>query len=380
MRASIRDSQVFEALRPLEVVSYLRATGWTQQQDQPDKYSVWSRGGGVAAYEIVVPLTRWRDYALRMSEVLATLEAVERRSQLEILTDLSLSNADVIRIRTDLQDSGDGTIPLDEAVTLVERTRDALLAAACSAIEPRAYFPSRKFGPALDYVKGVKMGQTERGSYTVTVISKVAPVLRQAEMSTAEIEEPYERRVVTMLGGGIAKIRTAADVAASTGSLESFKEGLDVGVSANLCDALVGMSGEARLVRGLDFSFSWSRTRPQTQKQIPTHVSISPDSLPVIQEAGRVLRETSPREDFELQGIVVKLDRPIGAQTGLVTVLGFVEDKPHAIKMELGAEDYRQVILAHDRQVPILALGELVKEGRSYVLRKPREIRLIHSD
>jgi hypothetical protein len=48
--------------------------------------------------------------------------------------------------------------------------------------------------------------------------------------------------------------------------------------------------------------------------------------------------------------------------------------------MELGAEDYRQVILAHDRQVPILALGELVKEGRSYVLRKPREIRLIHSD
>jgi len=69
-----------------------------------------------------------------------------------------------------------------------------------------------------------------------------------------------------------------------------------------------------------------------------------------------------------------------GAQTGLVTVLGFVEDKPHAIKMELGVEDYRQVILAHDRQVPIFALGELVKEGRSYVLRKPREIRLIHSD
>src|SRR5207249_999054 len=189
VKATVRDPQAIEALRPLEVISYLRATGWTQQRVLPEQYSVWTRGNGHGDYELTVPLARFRDFALRMSEVLATLESVEQRSQLQILMDLSISNADVVRVRSDLRDAADGAIPIEDAVVLVQRTRDAVLAAACSTIEPRAYFAPRKFGQAIDYMKRVKMGQTERGSYTVTIISKVAPVLQQAELPIADIEE-----------------------------------------------------------------------------------------------------------------------------------------------------------------------------------------------
>src|SRR5213082_1533612 len=119
MRASIRDSQAFDALRPLEVISYLRATGWTQQRVVPERYSVWTRGDDNASYEIVVPLVRFGDFALRMSEALATLEAVEQRSQLQIVADLSFTNADVVRISSDLRDA-DGSIPIEAAVSLVQ--------------------------------------------------------------------------------------------------------------------------------------------------------------------------------------------------------------------------------------------------------------------
>jgi hypothetical protein len=379
VRASVRDPQTFESLRPLEVVSYLRATGWTQQQVRPERYSVWTRGNGHGDYEIVVPLTRFRDFALRMSEVLATLESAEERSQLQILADLSFSNADVVRISSDLADTADGTIPIEDAVTLVQKARDAVLAAACSAIEPRAYFAPRKFDQALDYVKKVKMGQTERGSYTVIVVSKVALALQQRELLIGDIEEPYERRVVRTLGTGVTRIRAAAELAAASGSLDSFKDGVNFGISANLCNAVVGMIGDRELVRGLEFSFSWSRTRPQRQDD-PAHIFISPDSLPVIEEAGRLLREISPREEFELEGIVVKLDRQPADQIGQVTVLGFIEGRPHNIRVELGTEDYDQAVLSHAERRPIFALGDLVKEGRSYVLRQPRGVRLINPE
>lgn len=380
MKATIRDPQALDALRPLEIVSYLRATGWRQESIQAERSSVWTRRNGHGEYEIVVPLARFKDYALRMSEVLATLESAEQRSQLQILNDLSVSNADVVRISSDLQDSGDGTIPLEEAVSLVQKTKDAILAAACSVIQPRAYFAPRKFGQALDYVKRVKLGQTERGSYTVTVVSKVAPVLQQPELPIEEIEEPFERRVVKTLGAAVANIKAAAEEAAATGSLEAFKHGVPRGISANLCDAIVGMAGDREMLRALEFSFSWSRTRPLQQNGIPGRVSITPDSLPVIEEAGRLLREISPREEFELLGMVIKLERYPESRIGSATILGFVEEQPHLVKVELAEAQYELALRAHESRAPILVLGDLIREGRRFTLRQPRALKILEEE
>ena len=172
----------------------------------------------------------------------------------------------------------------------------------------------------------------------------------------------------------------AAEAAAATGSLESFEQGVPSGISANLCDAVVGMSGEQELLRGLEFSFSWSRTRPQRENVVPPRILISPDSLPVIAEAGRLLREISPREEFELEGIVVRLDRQPVEQIGQVTVLGFIDGRPYNIRIELGGDDYRIAVRSHGERRPIFLLGELIREGRSYFLRHPRGLRLIGAD
>jgi len=377
MKTTIRDRETLESLKPLEIVSYLRSTGWTARRVLPERYSEWTRRNGDDDYQVVVPLARFDDFALRMGELLSTLEVAEARSQIQILTDLSFSNADIVRISSDVAETADGTIPIQDAVTLVQRARDAVLAAACSAIEPRAYFAPRKFDRALEYVRKVKMGQTERGSYTVTVVSKVSPVLQPPELPAGDAEEPYERRVIKTFGTGLAKIRAAATQAAATGRLDAFEEGIASGISANLCNALVGMIEDREFVRGLDFGFSWSRTRPLVQEAIPQHVFISPDSFPVIEEAGRRLREISPQEEFELVGIVVKLDRGIEERVGRVTVLGFIEDRPHNIRLELSGDDYSTAVTAHDERKLIQARGDLFKEGRSYVLKDPRGIRII---
>ena len=58
----------------------------------------------------------------------------------------------------------------------MERARDLVLAAACAAITKRAYFATRKPTKATDYLSRVRMGQTERGSYVLTIRSDGMPL------------------------------------------------------------------------------------------------------------------------------------------------------------------------------------------------------------
>jgi hypothetical protein len=136
MKATIHDAAALRTLGPLDVAAYLRSNGWRQVDRIGDRGVVWTLGpGGRDEFEILVPLSRdLGDFVPRMADVLRTLEVAERRSQLEILQDLTTLAADVIRVRALQSDAQDGTIPLDEGVQLVQRAQEMLLAAACAAV------------------------------------------------------------------------------------------------------------------------------------------------------------------------------------------------------------------------------------------------------
>jgi hypothetical protein len=54
---------------------------------------------------------------------------------------------------------------------------------------------------------------------------------------------------------------------------------------------------------------------------------LTPDSLEVIREADRVLRDRTPFEDFEVENTVVKVNRPGDELFGDAVVLGVVDDR-----------------------------------------------------
>ncbi len=373
MKVTVHDSALLASMRPLELASYLRSNGWEAQEWVPETYSVWTKRTDAGSFEVTLPLVvRFRDYSLRISELLSTLETVEHRSQLEIISDLNTSNADVVRVSSDHRGMVNESIPIEDAVLLVQRSRDLMLSAACSTIEPRSYYPPRKFAQALDFLHRVRMGHTERGSYVVTIVSPVAPALEDAHHV---IEDPYERRVTKTLSSALIGVQRAAERAIATATLDPFREAVQAGVSANLCDAIVGMAGTTGESRGVAFRFTWSRSRPLRDDN-PNGVLLSADAMPVIQEAGRVLREEAPIEEFELQGVVVALERPAGADVGTVIVLGFVDERPRRIRMELRDPEYVLAVRAHADRTPVFCAGVLVKEGRSYILVGPLDFRL----
>jgi hypothetical protein len=377
MRVSIRDRESLLAIPPLEVVAYLRAGGWNQEKYHAGKYGVWTRQDGDGqSYEIAIPLSNESpDFIQRVAEALATLESIEKRGQQEIYRDLQTTSSDVIRLRIGNGELASGDIPFEEGAQVIERAKELLVSAACAAVQPKKVIPKRKPDQALEYMRKLRLGQTERGSYVVTIHSRVPPQLGQIDFAAPE---PYERKVTSVLGQSLVAAKSAAESATASGTLKAFEDAIPLGVSANFCESLAGLCDFGEIRRRLEVGLTWARSRPATATA-PSAVTFSPDCVQVFSEVARVFKDTTPQEDFQLFGPVIELKRLESAQNGRVTVLGIVGEKPLRIVMEFGDSDYQLATKAHSERLPVRCSGILVRDGKSYSLRNPTNLSLAES-
>ena len=368
MRVTIRDRAALAAIRPINVLAYLRAAGWENQTELGDRAVLMTKANSGGEEEVLVPIRREvADFALRMSEVLVTLERVENRSQEEILSDIVTTSFDLIRVRSTATSAADGSVPIALGVSLFEQARDMVLAAACAAVSPKAYWARRRPPKAVQYLESVRLGQTERGSYVLTVQSPVPPPLRN-ELSD---DVPFERKVSETLVDALAQIKIAAQQSLLTQDFEPFRRAIEQGVSANLCDAIVSLAN-ATSESGLEVSVTYSRTRAPRNGDVHVIATFPPDMIPVIESASRIFKQIDPEEDFSLLGYVERLNRAIGTLSGRVVISSVVDGQPKRITVDLPDRWYEEAILAHKENRAVFCEGELVKEGRSYRLLSPR--------
>lgn len=369
MRLTIRDRNALNAVRPIDAMTYLRATGWVAQERLGDKGAILMKAGEPSETALTVPLrSDLADFAVRISEMLSTLEGVEKRSQFEILTDITTTSFDLIRVRSTSTLAASGSIPIDLGVSLFEQAREMMLAAACSTVSPKAYWARRRPKQATTYLEGVRLGQTERGSYVLTVQSPIPPAFKGELFG----EDPFERQVSRTLIGALNYTKDAAQQALTSEDFEPFRRGIERGVSANLCDALVSLA-RATPESAVEVSVTLSRNRPTENAQNHFTSTFQQDLIPVIEEASRVFKETEPEEEFMLFGFVERLDRAVGTPIGRIAIRGIVAERPRRIFVDLPEAWYHEAIRAHDENNPIFCVGDLVKEGRTFQLLNPRE-------
>lgn len=384
MRSHVTDVEALGALRPLEIATYLRASGWIERPAPFGEALAWHTAD--EDYEVLLPLSRRApDFLLRVSDLLATLAAQEERSEPELLRDLSLSTADVVRVRVQPTQSDDGTISLDDGVALVENARALVLAAACSTVRPQALYPTRKPADAAEYIRRVRLGQTERGSFIVTVVSPVAPILDVPPPGQLfpDTREPFERRVTRTLMGALSAAHEAAqDVIGRGAGIAAFREVVGQGVSANLCDAIVGIAGDAG--RPMSVRMAWSLARPMNVATVEPEVTFDPDALTVLNEASRLLKESAPLDGVTLVGSITRLDRSTDDGPGEVVLTAAIPEisgnAPRGIKIALNEGPYHEALVAHDRGYLVTVTGDLRKEGRQWWLEQPRDLSFQPSD
>ena len=93
-----------------------------------------------------------------------------------------------------------------------------------------------------------------------------------------------------MLFAGVTCAHVAAEETLATDSLDSFERYTRAGLSANLCEALVKIAGEAQ--RPFSLAFDWSPEVPMEQESPP--VALTPRHVRVLEAGAKELRDGRP--------------------------------------------------------------------------------------
>ena len=86
-------------------------------------------------------------------------------------------------------------------------------------------------------------------------------------------------------------------------------------------------------------------------------VYFADDRIPIISEAARLFKETTPSEDFEIEGWVKRLDRGHEVVEGEVTVVAPVDDQLRYVVMRLDRENYSKAVTAHEQRQTVRCTG-----------------------
>jgi hypothetical protein len=376
-------SDQLAALRAEDVQLYLASRGWERDDASSTAQGNLYRYPGIQDAEALLPGRRdLADYVERMADIVQMLAAVEQRSAWQVLADVSSPPADVLRLQVSAPDTTLGTLPLTEGIRLIEGGRAMLLAAACSAHQPQAYYPRQAYKESIEFLETCQLGQTERGSFIATIMAPIPPQIeRQALMfsddqSQVAIEtEPFSRKATLRLMLALNHISGSIH----TGSYDSILSGVDRGISANLCEAIASMkpSGDQA---NLQIRMSWSRNRPKVPVSIIPTVSFSQTAFSIIQEAGRKLREEPSVKRTRIEGVVVSLKAEstlFDSFEGTVTLRTNVSGAPVRVQVVLNRNDYVLACDAHRDGKPVAVTGLLQRETKLYRLLEPQEFQVL---
>ncbi len=376
-------SDQLAALRAEDVQLYLASHGWKRDNafstDQGNVY----RYPALEDAEAMLPGRRELvDYVERMADIVQMLAAVEERNVWQVLADLSAPPADMLRLQVSSPAMTLGTVPLADGIRLIEGGRELLMAAACSAHQPQAYYPRLAYKESVDFLETCQLGQTERGSFIATIMAPIPPQIeRQTEMFSDDESqvvfenEPFSRKATLRLMSALNHIGNAIH----TGSYDSILSGVNSGISANLCEAIASMQPTGDQAH-LQIRMSWSQNRPRVPANLSPKVSFSQTAFSIVEEAGRKLREEPSASPKRIEGMVVNLKAEpslLDSFEGMVTLRAALGGAPVRIQVALDRDDYKKACNAHRDGQTVAITGLLHRETKMYRLLEPKNFEII---
>ena len=365
MRVSIRDKGPLSEISPAALSAYARAAGWERTDNYGDASDIYVSEG---LPEIILPRTRrLGDYANVVSRLIDIFADVAGTDELSLYRDLVTADRDLIRVRA--AEASDGVVSVSEGIDLVRNARDMILATTCSLFNPRSVYRLGANKQATELVRSLRLGQTEQGSFVVTLLTPVVspPMQQSASQVSRHKEDPLERKMTRQLATALQATRRATERSVG-GNSDAFPLAVNNGVSANLCEAL------ARLVEpfmSLDVSMIWARTYPMnTAREV---VRFDKSHVATLRAAAKLFRDHKPRPNVRLSGPVHRLIR-YEQDFGTIALQASIDNQMKSVVSVLNQADYALAIQAHMEKSSIVVDGDLDRYGQRWHLTNPRVV------
>ncbi len=336
-----------------DAMRYAKSRGWVRADFPRMDIGIFHRG----EHEAVLPMDpALRDYAssmLRFAEVLAQAEGLSPERVLQDLVTTKVDRHRPARV-------GTNDASLGAAVSLLEGIQRALLASACTALQPRPFHPRMSLSQAEEFVAATRFRNTEVGSFVVVI---------DTPLEVDNTRPGFGREVSTTLMRSLIHIAHALRMDAAD-RIVNPRPG-DPQVSSNLCEAILRMA-PASESSDLRFDVAWSPL-VAPPPNIPREISIDRTMYEQLEQVASQLRpsRSTARSQYlcvvkELKGSISLEGRPEGETVFLL----LLEDETEVrAKAYLGAADYQVAVAAHSSSSLLIIDAELHGIRRGYELR-----------
>lgn len=353
--------------------NYLVRRGWTQRNLERDTV-VEFLSPETDAFPILVPRHRELvDYARMVRRSVEIIADYENRTPVDVLEQI-LSLCDVFKSRI-ATDRASGSIPLTDAIELIEGIQDLVIYSASSELRQDAYFP-RKLKDAISIGDNSRFGQTDLGSFIATFYvplpARQLPELFDEDANVPQTQ-PLERRTVVRLMRGLAY----AVEASRHGDYHILVNHYEDGLNANMCETLKDIilsQDVAEVEFKVEMDPEWHIP------DIPVIVSLPRRAATIVEQAARELRGAPEVRHVDVEGWVYQLhhEGPHGAgQDYQVRVIWDAPDGTYKVMVSLSAEEYELALEAHREDNRVAVSGDLQKIGRYWQLLGAENFRIV---
>lgn len=259
MLYSINYEDLAGRVNPLVLAKYVLDSGWNEIPVKKESIRIFQKRVEGRLFQITVPMElEFSDYKARMFDNVNEISQAEKRPLNRTLLYLLNPGSDILRVRIKNDSVKDGNILIDDAVNLYDNTKKLLLSTAQDVLNPTTYHQGRPDTHATNFVSGCRFGQTEIGSYIVSVICPFTELQNNGEYEQLSFlsddetaKDSITRKVTRRIIDNINIIKNGI----SRGTLDTNDSGHVI--SANFYDALAGM-GIASENTAVEFNVDWS--------------------------------------------------------------------------------------------------------------------------
>lgn len=356
-------------LNPLAVTKYLTETNWELYPVKRKDIKIFQYIREDLFEQVTIPIDKMlRDYKNAMYDAICKIAYVEKKSVEQLMLYLLNPNTDILKIRLDKKEVESGNIMFDDAIQLFDNAKKLIAATALDVINPKKIHYGRIDEPVQKFLSQCRFGQTEIGSYVVSVVCPFAELsetegYRQLSIFSDEEQcaNSLTRKVTNRLMTNVATIKQEID----DGNLESLAN-YDNPISSNFYEALNGLSMDAENTT-VEFMAEWSPTVQSNRCQY-NRISVTNDYYePIKTIISKIKKCTNERTEIvgkikELKAAPVIDNREYGT---IVVVYVGDNARAKAVTVILDREDYDKAVAAHQHGKAVKVVGDLKGQVKS---------------
>lgn len=311
---SVDFMDVAEKIKPFALIRYLTNTGWFSFPTKKTYVKIFQWNDGKEFYQVTIPIDKTLgDYKLAMYKAVETVSRKEKRSMEQVTLHLLNPNADILKIRIEKPGIEVGNILFDDAIRLYENARKLIAAAAMDIINPQMYHEGRIDDIVLRLLADCKFGQTEIGSYVVSMVCPFAEWdevrgYRQLSIFSNEEQcaESLTRKITNRVMRNISMVKKWVEEG-DTQRLTELKN-QDI-ISADFIEALSGLNLEFENT-SIEFIAEWSPV-VKNKEYVQNNILLTHDYYQPITTVVERLKEEPPKESKVFGGIKKKPKRSL---------------------------------------------------------------------